>query len=120
LHELADHIVDRGDMIDIEGVPKTQRIGEHGRAEEDRAAREGDGRSRPCRQICKEKANKKGGGLGLVRLGTVVERVRKMHRRLPQADPRTAASNFEIRKAAHVSSSRRRRVPAFDLVISMA
>ncbi len=48
LHQFAGHVVDRRDVIRVEGVPQAKTIGERGRAEEDRIIVEGDNRPQPC------------------------------------------------------------------------
>ena len=48
LHELARHIVDRGDVVGVESVPQPEAVGEGGRAEQHRIVVEGDDRPEPC------------------------------------------------------------------------
>ncbi len=51
LHELARRIVDRGDMVGVDGVAQTERIGEEGRTEQDGVAVKGDEGPDPNRDI---------------------------------------------------------------------
>ena len=51
LHQLARHIVDRGDMVGVDRMPEAETIGEECRAEEDRIIMECGERPRPCGDI---------------------------------------------------------------------
>ena len=42
LHQLAGRIVDRGDMVGVDGVAQAERVGEERRAEEDRIVVQGE------------------------------------------------------------------------------
>ena len=48
LHQLAGHVVDRRDMIGVEGVSQAETVGERRRAQQHRIIVEGDDRPQPC------------------------------------------------------------------------
>src|SRR6202041_804035 len=51
LHQLARDVVDRGDVVGIDGVTKPEAIGQHGGSDQNRLPRERDESPDPGRQI---------------------------------------------------------------------
>ena len=51
LHQFARHIVDRRDMVGVEGVAEAETIGERRRPEQHRKIMKGDDRPDPCGDI---------------------------------------------------------------------
>ena len=54
LHQLARHVVDRGDVVGVDGVAQAEAVGEEGRAEQDGMVAERDQRPDPGQHIGEE------------------------------------------------------------------
>ena len=51
LHQLAGHIVDRGDVVGVHRMPQAEAVGEQGRAEQQRIMAKRKHRPKPCRRV---------------------------------------------------------------------
>ena len=51
LHELPCGVVDRRDVVGVDGVPETEGVGEEGRRQEDRVGRRGGQDERPGAEV---------------------------------------------------------------------
>ena len=50
-HEFAGDIVDRRNVVGVEGVPEAETVGERGRAKQNRIGVEGGKRPQPCGRV---------------------------------------------------------------------
>ena len=76
LHQLACHIVDRGDVIGVYGVPQTERIGKEGGADQYRIVVESDQRPDPRQHVGGDQNAIEGGDLAAQIRVLVVEQLR--------------------------------------------
>ena len=83
LHQLADDIVDRRDVVGVKGVPQPEAVGQKGGREQGRPVRERQDGPYPGSHVRDDQHGVGQGGLGPHPLFAVIERVHEKQRQSP-------------------------------------
>ena len=82
LHQFSDDVVDGGDMVGIEGVPKAEDVSQKGRAEQRRPVHECDPCPQPRRRVGRDEQSVNARCLGSQPMHTIIKKAEN-HLSLP-------------------------------------